>query len=342
MQNRNRNLTIDTYRGIGILFVIAGHTFGIPEETYNWIYSFHMPAFFILSGYLFNHSNTKKTPFETITKKFYRLIIPAWVLGLLCSIPFIALLIIDKIDYSLFFAKLAGTLNGYPKTQYNFQSSPLWFLFALFIIEFIAAIFSKLNKVTHIIVIFLIGIGGILISTSNPTYLPFNLLTALTSCFFFSVGMLVNMYKSKITHRSITFFLCLLIFILANTHSSSTLSMAENSLGTHTDILLNIGCALTGSLALYLFASKFNSRFLCWVGVRTLPLLAFNYYANSVAKTALSLISVSEWYYIFLLQLIILIAMLFVIDQIKPLSNIMHGRWQPSFKSKNPDKTLTS
>lgn len=44
-----RNYQLDIMKGIGILFVIWGH---ISENTSlnNWIYSFHMPLFFFISG----------------------------------------------------------------------------------------------------------------------------------------------------------------------------------------------------------------------------------------------------------------------------------------------------
>lgn len=44
-----RDLRFDIMRGIGIILMMLGH---IPVEgfIYRWIYSFHMPMFFILSG----------------------------------------------------------------------------------------------------------------------------------------------------------------------------------------------------------------------------------------------------------------------------------------------------
>ena len=46
-----RDLRYDVMKGIGILLMMLGH---IPVEgmVYKWIYSFHMPMFFLISGYL--------------------------------------------------------------------------------------------------------------------------------------------------------------------------------------------------------------------------------------------------------------------------------------------------
>lgn len=46
---------IDACKGIGILLVILGHT-NVPSIVHTIIYSFHMPLFFIISGYLFSEA----------------------------------------------------------------------------------------------------------------------------------------------------------------------------------------------------------------------------------------------------------------------------------------------
>lgn len=46
---------MDAVKGIGILLVVMGHNLqGVPALT-SWIYSFHMPLFFIVTGYLEAH-----------------------------------------------------------------------------------------------------------------------------------------------------------------------------------------------------------------------------------------------------------------------------------------------
>lgn len=46
-----RNNIIDIAKGIGIILVVAGHSMEWPK---NFIYLFHMPLFFFLSGYCYN------------------------------------------------------------------------------------------------------------------------------------------------------------------------------------------------------------------------------------------------------------------------------------------------
>ncbi len=48
---KQRNLTFDIMKGIGILLVLIGHVWQLPDSIHQTIYSFHMPMFFIVAGY---------------------------------------------------------------------------------------------------------------------------------------------------------------------------------------------------------------------------------------------------------------------------------------------------
>jgi fucose 4-O-acetylase-like acetyltransferase len=49
---------IDVIKGIGIVFVVAGHTY--IGEVKDFIFLFHMPLFFFISGFLFTQQEHKK------------------------------------------------------------------------------------------------------------------------------------------------------------------------------------------------------------------------------------------------------------------------------------------
>ena len=126
--DHNRESWIDTLRGIGILFVILGHC----EPPFDKIiYSFHMPLFFLISGYLFK---SKKNIKDYLKKIFLKYIIPYF---LLCIINLLLVTIIDrdfKINYVIGILYSRGTTSWLP------NCSPLWFLtcitVALFIFNF--------------------------------------------------------------------------------------------------------------------------------------------------------------------------------------------------------------
>lgn len=47
---------VDAAKGIGILLVVMAHV-PIPDSFKQFIYSFHMPLFFLLSGMMFRSSS---------------------------------------------------------------------------------------------------------------------------------------------------------------------------------------------------------------------------------------------------------------------------------------------
>ena len=68
---------IDNVKGILILLVVLGHC--IDGETYlkTVIYSFHMPAFFIISGILLNYSSAVGKNFGAfLLSRIRQLLIP--------------------------------------------------------------------------------------------------------------------------------------------------------------------------------------------------------------------------------------------------------------------------
>lgn len=48
---------IDALKGFGILLVIVGHS-GCPAWLLHWLYIFHMPLFFMLSGLMVKESES--------------------------------------------------------------------------------------------------------------------------------------------------------------------------------------------------------------------------------------------------------------------------------------------
>lgn len=96
----------DLVRGIAIILVIIGHT--IQYVKYNnvnyeedgvflFIYSFHMPLFMFVSGYLFKSYVDRYSFIEGVWRKARSLLVPIIVWGILyCSILSYGLIVINK------------------------------------------------------------------------------------------------------------------------------------------------------------------------------------------------------------------------------------------------------
>ena len=162
MEQRKKefNYTYDIIRILAVFTVVIGHATyttwsgdgGLIElnldqasETYHllhnrisrlggWIYGFHMPLFFMLSGAVYSFSSKRDNFDIFMNGKIRRLIIPYFLVGLFYMIP---------IKYiSGFYTKdaIASVIQGFLFGQF---SGHLWFLLALF---WCFAIFYGLEK----------------------------------------------------------------------------------------------------------------------------------------------------------------------------------------------------
>ena len=77
---KEHDYSIDIARGIACLLVIIGHISSTPSQVNVWIYAFHMPLFFIISGLIIN----TKEPIDVFIKKRIKgLFFPYFILNIL-------------------------------------------------------------------------------------------------------------------------------------------------------------------------------------------------------------------------------------------------------------------
>jgi fucose 4-O-acetylase-like acetyltransferase len=155
MKGRLNHITFLQF--IGPIFVILGHSInGMPSnDAYytfakEWIYVFHMPLFFFISGYLFSFKDglENKSYGKFILAKFQRLLIPYLVWNFLFIIPKILMsnFLVDNVEFSL--SKILKLII----TPRAMIWGHTWFLAALFLLFLLAPIFniimrSEKNKV---------------------------------------------------------------------------------------------------------------------------------------------------------------------------------------------------
>ncbi len=141
---------IDFLKGAGIILVVYGHVAIIPPERdisafVRYIYLFHMPLFFVISGYLF-----KAAPLHDFAiKRVKTLIIPyASFLILLTAIIDLTHLARGDwtlIDYGMSIVRLI--LGG---TFLHLEIGVFWFLTALFFVQIIyCKLFHVLGNATE-------------------------------------------------------------------------------------------------------------------------------------------------------------------------------------------------
>lgn len=142
------NAAISIAKALGIILVVVGHS-GAPGPITKFIYSFHMPLFFILSGYFTKEIFTLKDLFSFVEKKMKTL----WLPYVLFCIPFVALhnvfLSMGLAEgglYSLLdFVKQFALLLVFKGQPAGFFPA-FWFLRALFISTITMAVISLVKN----------------------------------------------------------------------------------------------------------------------------------------------------------------------------------------------------
>lgn len=132
----NRQRYLDAAKGIGILLVVLGHASLKNEFVLTYIYSFHMPLFFVIAGMLLKLTGAYEREYSSLVRgRLFSIMLPYGIF----SIIYTALDFILKDEYKITNLKATLTLQG---------SGPLWFLPTLFIAElmFIGIIKSTNEK----------------------------------------------------------------------------------------------------------------------------------------------------------------------------------------------------
>lgn len=189
---------LDYVKGFGILLVVLGHIYDASNPIKIWLYSFHMPLFFIISGFF-----AKNIEFKVLFKKKFKSLI----------IPYISFGIITM---GLMIVTNSGLSGEFKEYVYFFITGvgrdALWFLTCLFLIEIIFHIVSKIKNYSYkIFVIAVLFLGGL-----YGAYLINNMiLTTLYRVFiglgFYSLGSYMYNKLKNTNISNITLLLLLMI-----------------------------------------------------------------------------------------------------------------------------------
>lgn len=166
---------IDLLRGFGIILMVMGHIeFGTIFD--HWIHVFHMPMWFLISGYFLN---TKKSTGSFLFGKIKTLLVPYVFFGLAYEI--LALMF----GYNQFLGIL------YPNSVQVPFNGALWFLPALFLAEVFA--FFLIKYLPAFLSYPLLAVAAV-IGNFHPVNLPLSADSALVGAGFLLLGYCLKKY----------------------------------------------------------------------------------------------------------------------------------------------------
>lgn len=267
---------IDRAKGIGAILVIFGHLSYTPLWWKTWLYSFHMPLFFFLSGLTYNHSKYKSTKSFFIDKT-KALMIPYCIFALLLLLWDIikeigkVILIQQPIKASHFLYTVTGVVVNIRNTDYS--GVGLWFIPCIFITFCILYIILKITKRRPLIIF----VTSCFCLTAGYVYgefvdikLPWGIDAAFVAVFFMLSGYLAKnrLYKS-IKFKPLDFIcggillVCNVFATALNTVTIPKVDMWNNDYG---NIIFFVIAAVGGIMFVVLLANTVFARCLTYVG----------------------------------------------------------------------------
>jgi acyltransferase len=303
-----RENNIDYLKGILIILVVAGHIIlGTLENSFlrHMIYSFHMPLFIAISGFLFNLELHKVISFLGILRKYFLRIILPWVEAIFLFLFFSVLSNHEKIS---FYKIVDSIIHPY---------FHLWFIPAF--IFWIVCVWGllKLNfSIKQIIFVsFFISLLSFSIKLtqrfSDQFYFLENIQYTLRPYFLFFFVLGIYIRQTKIIVRKPFYLITVMLFFIEGCYFFKTNSLWEEIL-----LFFGLNIFLFCSVVRFSKSRKFpKSKIIEWLGYNSLAIYLWHIIPLLLVKFLTP--KNSEWHYYLLViicELIFLVIYHFLVQ----------------------------
>lgn len=271
---------ISVAKGLGIMLVVFGHIYIGPDSSYvvkRWIYSFHMPLFFFISGLL---RKTTVSAFPVyFKKKIKNLVIPYFIYGII-SIIYFGIHNHDKVNIDFVILLLGKLILCQGSDRFLTFNPALWFLTCLFIVEIIAYFTLSRSKTIIILIGSLSGILGIILSTFvGKIDIFWNIDISLIAFFYYACGFIYKSmikFRKKTKQESIFIVTVFMISIILLSPSNGIFSLAYNKMGNSN--LLGIILSFLGIYLIIELAQIINkNKIFEYLGNHTLTIMSLHW-----------------------------------------------------------------
>lgn len=244
-QVKKRVATYDIMKFFGIIMVIVGH---MTDHLSTFIFSFHMPLFFIIAGYFYHEKEIAKELHSDVK----RLVHPYLFTGLVVLLTYLLLSLFKNnvgVKYWLI-ALIYGNGSSNHSSLYlaNVPNmGAIWFLLALFWCKTLFNILYHHSK--HWFIISLCASGLAILIDSKVINLPWGFLPGIGAMMFYAFGHFVKLKGGFLQINPFVWTLCILVWFVS--FLISDMSMVRCY---YHDILINVIGALGGTYMLYLIS----------------------------------------------------------------------------------------
>ena len=212
---RTREKWVDDVKVIACILVVLGHFFQsmtkaniLPEnDLYEWfettIYYFHVPLFFICSGYLYQ----KYSRVNSVDGWFRNVVKKALALG----VPYATFTTATWVLKKAFSNSVNNQIGGLGDTLLFHPASPYWYLYALFFIFLLTPTFKGVKM----------AVGGLIVAIAMKTialsgggYGVYAVSTVLSNEIWFVLGMSICAFNVRLKGRKVQGMICGLLFMI--------------------------------------------------------------------------------------------------------------------------------
>lgn len=267
-----KNEKIDFIKVITLLLVVLAHVtrmytgYGAVEINIinpvlkfitEYIYGFHMPLFFAMSGFVYSLCIKKgkyMNKIDFIVNKFKRLIIPYLFIGVFYVAPI--MIFLNLTDYSFFQFIIKNILIGS-------DSRHLWYLSSLFIIFIISIVIRPKNIKSSLVAILFSFL--LIMLVKNINFIPTIIMNAISYMPYFYIGYCLfflvekaELFENNNMIKIITLLLLLLIYSLSFYYKIPSLILSSIGIISFFFLFYTIPERFYKNNRVYLLIKKYN------------------------------------------------------------------------------------
>lgn len=294
--DQGRARWIDAAKGLGIALIVFGHIFSTvtPPRVYEYIYAFHVPLFFFLSGVTLRPGSD--TLNAVVGKKVRTLLVPYLWYSLLGYGFYLAGYLfaqqrgmhIAQFDHGLW-APLAGIFYG-TIGEGRLINGPLWFIAALFCTYLLGYLINTHIRAVAAQWMAVAALASIGFGLAGNVALPFSGVPALIALLFFQAGyrMPVEAWWQASSKGSRWAWMVGLLLVFAVAPMNGFIQFGEGLIGNPLAFLL---FAFSGLMATVLLLRLFDehTRWLAWLGRYSLSIMLIHMLIIKAVKVLLAM-----------------------------------------------------
>ncbi|MFD1953721.1 acyltransferase family protein [Paenibacillus thailandensis] len=287
-----REIWIDVAKGLGIIAVVLGHS--NPDSTVShYIYWFHMPLFFFLSGYTFKTISSGQELLGWVKRRSKQLLIPYLSFGLVITVlEFAKELKNGHLDMNILLKDLGNLIYGGQMLTGGY--AVFWFVTCLLITQVVFAVLTTLVKGVPFqiaIIIALYLLAHIETTVYPNANIPLNADVTMLAMTYYAAGyytkpLLQKLFESK-------FILLFALIIPALLFSGDYFKLFHYSLDMKVleytswvmDLIIPITMTLAFSIICYWIArAKSIAKVFSYIGLMSLTIMYMHFPINLIAE----------------------------------------------------------